>query len=190
MLNLVTDRTNDDVISRNEKGTYNAKTLNRVENATRYICDILSECGYYTTLNIKNNWKEDKESNYIVGEDRKANWNTIEQMDRYLNNVKKCVSQFAVMKDTESLPETINYLNYKGANIIEKSLQDIEVLVGNMKKEYRYAGTFFSGRSIYDDVELEFLKKSIYDTGNVSTDVFGYINNQINNFKNQVKDII
>lgn len=145
MLNLVTDRTNSDVMVRNEKGTYNAKTLNRVENATCYIAEILSTCGYYTTVNIKNNWKDDIELNYIVGEDRKLNWNSIEKMTRYLDNVKLCVSQFTKSDYVSILPETINGLTFEGANTIEKTLENIEFLVGNMKKEYKYVGTFFSG---------------------------------------------
>lgn len=177
-ITVVTDRTKEDATAMNEKGTYRVADYNRVEGNTKIIADLLSDVGYYTTVQTKTDWVKEDLFEYS------------DMNDRYLGNVKKCVSQFAVKKDTETLPETIDRLTYNKANAIEKSLQDIEILVGNMKKEYRYAGTFFAGRSIYDDVELEFLKKSIYDTANVSTDIFGYLNNQINDFKNQVSNIL
>lgn len=148
MLKLVTDRTIDDVIARNEKGTYNANTLNRVENATLYIAELLTANGYPTTIQIKNDWKEDKESNYTTDEDRKSNWNSLEKMTRYLDNVKFCVTQFIKSDYIPNLPETINGLTFEDANTIEKTLENIEFLVGNMKKEYIYAGTFSAGEGV------------------------------------------
>lgn len=148
MLKLVTDRTIDDVIARNEKGTYNANTLNRVENATLYIAELLTANGYPTTIQIKNDWKEDKESNYTTDEDRKSNWNSLEKMTRYLDNIKFCVTQFTKSDYIPNLPETINGLTFEDANTIEKTLENIEFLVGNMKEEYIYSGTFSAGEGV------------------------------------------
>ncbi len=119
--------------------------MNRVEKATRYIADELIKCGYFISITTKSNWKEDKESNYTSSENRKLNWNTKEQMNRYLNNIKVCISQFAVSKEVENLPTSMDYLDYIGANNIEKNLVNIEFLKENMKSTYRYANTVYAG---------------------------------------------
>ena len=47
---LVIDRTKADVNAGNQKGTYNASDLNRVENAMSVIASRLTEAGYAVSI--------------------------------------------------------------------------------------------------------------------------------------------
>ena len=49
---LVIDRTRQDVLAQNEKGTYNAADLNRVTRACCYVATRLLEYGYGADLNL------------------------------------------------------------------------------------------------------------------------------------------
>lgn len=135
-IEVVTDRTEKDVRLRNEKGTYNVSDLIRVEGNTQYIAKLLTTNGYPTTVTGRKDWT-------MTDIPTKA------EMDNYINNVRYCVSQFTKKSDTPELPKTMNNLDFNGANTIEKALQDIEILVDNMKQEYRYAGTFNAGEGFF-----------------------------------------
>lgn len=69
---------------------------------------------------------------------------TVQQMARYLNNVKLCVRQFNAATGIE-LPESMELLDYIGANNIEKVLLKINELLDYMIEVLRYSGTFYSG---------------------------------------------
>ena len=83
------------------KGAYNYSDLNRVERA---VAEISEELGL--DLVTKTDWG-------MWGIPRSAD------MERYLNNIRVIRSALPVVPD---IPETINKLNYEGANNIEKVL--------------------------------------------------------------------
>lgn len=134
MDNLITDRTYNDVILGTDKGYYNYTDLNRVEEATAELAQLLTAQGYYTTVEPYN---------------KSTGWETqdiptVQQMTRYLNNVKLCVKQFNAATGIE-LPESMELLDYIGANNIEKVLLKINELLNYMIEVLRYSGTFYSG---------------------------------------------
>ena len=132
-LNLKPDRTEDDVKKGTAKGFYNFEDLNRVEAATAYIAQLLTNAGYPATVVTKTNWAI-------------TDFPSASEMKRYLGNVQKCVNQFCKMPSTPDLPPSMKGLTYIGANTIEQSLLDIEILLGYMTKVLRYSGTFYCGQ--------------------------------------------
>lgn len=121
---MVTDRADGNTY-------YNYSDLNRVEAKTAEVAELLTAQGYVTTVVVKTDWKM-------------TDFPTQTEMNRYLGNVKKCVNNFCKMPGV-TLPDTMDRLDYIGANNIEKTLVGIEKLLEYMLAVMRYSGTFYSG---------------------------------------------
>ena len=78
---------------------YNYSDLNRVEAKTAEAAELLTAQGWSMT-----------------------DFPTQTEMNRYLGNVKKCVNNFCQMPGV-TLPDTMDKLDYIGANNIEKTLR-------------------------------------------------------------------
>ena len=129
MSKLVTDRTESDVRAGNAKGFYNAADLNRVEAAAADAAARLAPYGYLVRPVIRTDW--------APGElPAKAG------LDRYLENVRQIARVFT---GDAQLPETMEYLTWKGANAIERTLEMVEELVPEMTAAFRPSGTFSAG---------------------------------------------
>lgn len=121
---MVTDRADGNTY-------YNYSDLNRVEAKTAEVAELLTAQGYVTTVDVKTDWKM-------------TDFPTQTEMNRYLGNVKKCVNNFCQMPGI-TLPDTMDRLDYIGANNIEKTLVGIEKLLEYMLAVMLYSGTFYSG---------------------------------------------
>lgn len=121
---MVTDRADGNTY-------YNYSDLNRVEAKTAEVAELLTAQGYVTTVVVKTDWKM-------------TDFPTQTEMNRYLENVKKCVNNFCRVPGA-TLPDTMDRLDYIGANNIEKTLVGIEKLLEYMLAVMRYSGTFYSG---------------------------------------------
>ena len=121
---MVTDRADGNTY-------YNYSDLNRVEAKTTEVAELLTAQGYVTTVVVKTDWLM-------------TDFPTQTEMNRYLGNVKKCVNNFCKMPGI-TLPDTMDRLDYIGANNIEKMLVGIEKLLEYMLAVMRYSGTFYSG---------------------------------------------
>ena len=131
MLDLITDRTYDDIQGDTAKGHYNYDDYNRVESAVQYLANLLTQNGYFTTVIVKNNWQ--------LGDVPSST-----DMQRYLSNVKECVDNYT--SAGYILPITMDGIDYIGANNIEKTLVSIEQLINYMIAAMRYVGTFYAGQ--------------------------------------------
>ena len=139
---LIFDRTASDVeYARNNpsaeewlKGCYNYIDLNRVEEWCKYLSDLLNSYGYVNLIDEKTNWNVN-------------DIQTVEQMERYLKNVKTLIETFAIKKDTPNLPETMNKLTYSQANDIEKILFDINNLIQYTEKNFVFSGVANCGQN-------------------------------------------
>lgn len=152
MLNLITDRTAQDVSRWRElhakgyaamtsaeraewatsKGAYNHTDLNRVENAVAYIADLLTSLGYGVEIAGTKTWTA-----YDVP--------TVSDMNRFLSNVRLIRGAFSVMRTTPAVPSTMQRLTHVSANNIERILQDVEILANNMIAAFTYAGDIYGG---------------------------------------------
>lgn len=128
---LVTDRTQADVLAKNDKGTYQAADLNRVEKATGEVANELTVLGYPVMITIRTNWT------YTDIPD-------IGDMTRYLGNVRKCVTQFHAVPGV-ALPSSMDGLNYIGANNIEKVLVGLDEMAAALPQYYRRCGAAWCG---------------------------------------------
>lgn len=130
--NLITDRSESDVAQKNSRGTYNASDLNRVASAAKTIHDMLHLLGYNSTPEIPaKTW----EINEIPGVSAlAAHHNAVIGQD---------VLHYAAKK--HPLPESLQNLNYEGANNIERFLRDTYYAAKRIPEAYVYSGEVFGG---------------------------------------------
>lgn len=128
---LIYDRTAADVAAGNRKGTYRADDLNRVEEATFLLSEDMQALA--ATLHAyadahKVAWDALFAPPYQPGEaevSAKVDWGILDipdisEMGRYLGNIKKLGGLLGL--SASGLPTTMEYLNYEGANRIERYL--------------------------------------------------------------------
>lgn len=131
-MDLITDRTNADVAVGNEKGTYNASDLNRVESAVALLSFRLQSMEEELMVYAQENgvtWQEAFELSFDPAEAvlvtrtdwDMADWPTTPQMRRYLQNIVKLCGLLDI--PTDELPESMSFLDFQKANAIESSLQ-------------------------------------------------------------------
>ena len=126
---LITDRTEFDVLNRNEKGTYNVSDLNRVGECVQILADELKLYGYSIVVNVKTDWQM-------------GDIPTTSDMETYLENIDALIDASYTLAQTPPLPESMAYLNWRSANAIEQILVDIRTITIRMIADFRYCGTF------------------------------------------------
>lgn len=138
MIDLITDRTESDVLMGNAKGIYSFTDLNRVEKAVRLASEQAATVGFPLNLQTKTNWG--LPGDFSVGE-----WPVQSQMKRYLNNIAILKNTFRVPIE---IPLSMEKLTWKGANNIEKVLEISMSRISGIKQAYRYSGEVFAGEEI------------------------------------------
>lgn len=154
-MNFVTDRTEADVLLKNEKGRYDYTDLNRVEQDVQELMELANQSGFSFDLKTKTDWAR-------PGKFSPETWPTESQMKRYLDNVWALVNEFLkspiyysgtlqspniaiAAKTTPDLPTTMQNLTWDGANQIEKALDLVHFRIRGIIDNWRYAGEIFSG---------------------------------------------
>lgn len=128
MVTLVTDRTQQDVINKTEKGYYNASDLNRVNEAVTYIANAITSAGYSVSVSVPaKEWTD-------------SDIPTPTQMQEYLTNVDAIKKAVAVLKTTPETPGNMRFLTYQTANDIERILFDVDIILTSMSAIYIRAG--------------------------------------------------
>lgn len=138
MRELITDRTEADVLLGTKKGFYNADDANRVEGAVSDIVDVIQRHDGKIQLTIKTNWA--LPGDYTAAEDP-----TPAQMLRYLNNVKQVCT---IYEADAGLPKTMENFNWAAANQIEKCLQTALIRALGSDEALRYSGEMFAGEDV------------------------------------------
>lgn len=134
-MELITDRTEADVLLGNEKGQYGYQDLNRVEQAVQTLCTLAARLDIHPELTTKTDWG-------LPGLFSADSWPAQSQMDRYLQNVHTLCHMLSV---AAPLPETMVHLTWQGANAIENALQEVYLRVQGVLHTYRYSGDVFAG---------------------------------------------
>ena len=114
-----------------EKGTLTINTLNRIEAKQEELKNLFSEIGYWTKPITNKVWKF---SDIFYPE----------EFTRILTNLDNLVDAFFVYKDTPNIVDK-NYRKYQTINDIEKILNDLDVMINDVKSNYRECGTFECG---------------------------------------------
>ena len=134
-MNLITDRTQADVLLGNEKGHYGYDDLNRVEKAVEQLCSIAQKLDSHLALNVKTDWT-------AQGAFSPQSWPAQSQMHRYLENVRTLCNALAITAD---LPQTMEKLDWHGANQIEQALQTAHLRIQGVLQTYHYSGECYAG---------------------------------------------
>lgn len=112
------------------KGTFNYTDLNRIEGTQNELQSIFNNMGYWNTnLTIKV-WID----SYIFN---------VNDFQRIIDNTNVLREAFFVYKDTPNTPPISFY--WDDINALEKILFDLDVMINDVKSNYRECGTFESG---------------------------------------------
>lgn len=132
IIRMVTDRTQADVDALNDRGTYNASDLNRVNTAMAYLDRWLSEAGYITGYaNQDIAWAMDD----IPLQARMAD---------YLSNVGAIGGTFP-LANAPAIPASMEFLTHEGANHIERVLVLTDQIRARLKRSPFVSGEIFCG---------------------------------------------
>lgn len=124
---LVTDRTLEDALARNEKGIYTAKDMNRVGQAVEELAEIFRQRGYIVPVDPKTDWPD------TAGPTRPI-------LQGYLANVSTMRNILAMPSSTPPVPASMRKFTWEEANDIEKILADIDWLLTLMAQSFRRCG--------------------------------------------------
>jgi len=131
MLDLIFDRTPDDVAAGTDKGYYRHTDLNRVQAAVLYVRERYRAAGYdavpYPSFRT---WAENDVPRFS-------------QMDAYLRAVRSLGGLIPV-PDAPFLPTTPDRLDWRGANAIEKFLTIMDDSMDRISGAWFYCDEVFS----------------------------------------------
>lgn len=130
---FVFDRTIEDLKNRTAKAYINSADLNRVETGIEYISVLLNEYFYTQQPRIKKEWQ--------IGQEPKA----AADMERTRLNIQSLMRQFFVYADTPPLPGDLNHMDIYKMNSIEKILNDLRVMISDMRVNLRECGVLQCG---------------------------------------------
>lgn len=134
-MELITDRTQADVLLGNSRGVYSHTDLNRVEQAVCALARMAEKLDLRFTPRVKLDWGEPD----VFDPER---WPTRGQMERYLQNVRILCTLVGV---TARLPESMDRLSWEGANQIERALLAVERQIWEVENTFSYSGELFAG---------------------------------------------
>lgn len=131
-LQLITDRTLQDVINRTDIGYYDWVDYNRVGAAVQTLSDALQLAGYAVDTDPKTDWTRD-------------DIQTPAQLETYLQNVQNLRAALEAGSTMPELPTTMSNITYVGANNIEMVLQMLEQYLFLMMQTWFYSGEIQCG---------------------------------------------
>ena len=113
-----------------EKGTLTINTLNRIENKQEELKNLFNDMGYWNTPITNKVWSENDIFN-------------VDEFQRILDNTNVLRQAFFVYTGTPNTPPISYY--WDDINSLEKILNDLDVMINDVKSHYRECGTFESG---------------------------------------------
>lgn len=132
MLDLIYDRTAEDVRDRTAKGYYRHTDLNRVQAAVLYLRELYASMGYDTAPAPSfRTWAENDIPRWP-------------QMDAYLRAVRSLDGMIPV-PGAPALPQSPDRLDYAGANAIEDFLTRLDDSAERIAGAWFYCDEVFSG---------------------------------------------
>ena len=129
----IVDRILQDISEMNSRAYLNYWDLNRIEQDTEYLSNMLNGYGYNQSLVCKTDWLM-SEFPYAI------------QMERVRTNIQKLINAYHAQDVL--LPATLENLNWIKINSIESNLKFIKEMIHRMEESFRYSGTFYSGQGV------------------------------------------
>jgi len=115
------------------KGALNVSDLNRIENNTVYLYNILIEQGYTVSITEYSGWKME---DIFYPTD----------IDRIRQNVINLVDSYSKLESTPTIELGNYYLGIIDINDIENVLYDVNLLLESMIASFRHCGSAISGQ--------------------------------------------
>lgn len=115
----------------NLKGCLNNADVNRIEDNTEYLADLLISLYYFNTIN-----------RYSETWTMKSNFHTT-HVSRVINNVEILQSAYYTPTESPDLPTKLKH--YEEVNSVEKCLYLLKSMIDNMISSFRECGTFNCG---------------------------------------------
>ena len=116
-----------------EKGTLTINTLNRIESKQEELKNLFNDMGYWNTSITNKVWGENDIFN-------------VNEFQRIIDNTNVLRQAFFVYKNTPNTPP-VSY-HYNDINSLEKILNDLDVMINDVKSRYKRCGTFRCGELI------------------------------------------
>jgi hypothetical protein len=113
-----------------EKGTMTINTLNRIESKQEELKNLFNEIGYWNVEIENKSWGFGD----IFG---------VEDFARIVDNTVSLRNAFFVYKNTPNTPPVS--FHYKDVNALEKILNDLDVMINDVKSNYKVCGDYESG---------------------------------------------
>lgn len=127
---LIYDRTQQDLVNETDKAYISYIDLNRIEEAVKYLSDILNGYAYYNKVACKTDWN--------ISDLRKK-----EECDRIKSNYEVLRNAYTYKF---AVPD-FNWSTIQEANNIEKILADIGEVIKNMEQTFIYCGVANCGQN-------------------------------------------
>lgn len=113
-----------------EKGTLTINTLNRIENKQEELKSLFNDMGYWNTPTVNKVWEYTQIFDEV-------------EFRRIIDNTNVLREAFFTYTDTPKTPP-ISY-HFEDINSLEKILYDLDVMINDVKANYRYCGEFVCG---------------------------------------------
>ena len=117
----VVDRILQDIKDRNERAYLNYWDLNRIEQNTEYLADLLNGYGYNQNITHKTDW--------LMGD-----FPYSAEMERVRTNVLELLEVYH--EQETPLPTTLEKLDWKKLNALENNLKLMYEMIGRMEAEF------------------------------------------------------
>ncbi len=115
------------------KGCLNVTDLNRIEQNTLYISQMIRGYGFQTDVTVKTDWTESGLPN-------------ADDVNRIINNIKEIRDKYYEPAGMPSLPQTM--VSFSDINAIEQSLLLFREMLLGMVGAFRRSGTFRCGQGM------------------------------------------
>lgn len=129
----IVDRIAQDIRDGNERAYLNYFDLNRIEQDTEFLSDLLDGYGYSQNLTHKTDWLM-------------SDFPYASQMERVRANIQKLI--YAYHSQDVPLPATMQNLDWMKLNALENNLKLMKEMIHRMEQSFRYCGTFYSGQEV------------------------------------------
>lgn len=120
----------EDEIATLEKGTMTINTLNRIEVKQEELKNLFNDMGYWNTAITNKAWDYTQIFN-------------VDEFQRIIDNTTVLREAFFTYTDTPGTPSVSYY--FEDVNALEKILYDLDVMINDVKSNYRECGNFESG---------------------------------------------
>ena len=114
---------------------YNYGDLNRVENNTDYICDLINT--HFITLTLTTILTRDNSSIDF--------YDSLNRIENNILTLKNSLHEPIEWVEPKTTWQSLDFFNYVDANRLEDNLLALYVLVNDIINYFKYCGTFYCG---------------------------------------------